>query len=618
MKKKGKEVGNEKVSGVSVDVFAEEMEKFRAVFPQFVRDGVIDFDGLKDYFTQNGFTDTDEKYRLGWYGRKESSDAIRVQSAGTLNPNKADSRNWDDTQNVFIEGDNLEVLKLLQARYVNKIDVIYIDPPYNRDGDFVYNDTFTMGRSDYYERTGQTKNGIKTTANTERNGHRHSKWLTMMFPRLFLAKQLLSQEGVIFISIDDTEQANLKMLCDEMFGEENFVANIIWQKKYTQSNDAKYFSATHDFILCYAKAVDNIQVNPLPRTDEQNARYTNPDDDPRGPWMTQPLHARSGAEINRYTFKFSNGQEYTPPVNRYWAHSVETLRRLDKENRIWFGANGTAVPRLKKYLSEMKEGVIPKTIWLYNEVGSNDSAAEMREIFDGNIVFDSPKPSSLIKHILKLTANNNGVVLDFFAGSGTTAHAVMALNDEDGGSRQCISVQMPEEVDKKSNGSYAFLKKLGKPLNIAEIAKERIRRAGDMMGRGDVGFKVFTLAPSNYTEWSVVTEEDGIEKLEGEIRLFADNPLISGYREEDIIYEVILKEGLSLTSEVERIDSGFKHYRVTDEDSHIFISFEKKVAQKDIENLKPTDRDIVVCFDSAVDISTTTTMRERGVKLKTI
>ena len=294
--------------------------------------------------------------------------------------------------NLLIEGDNYHSLAVLNFTHREAVDLIYIDPPYNTgNNDFIYNDKFV----------------------DKEDSFRHSKWLSFMEKRLKLSRFLLKDTGVIFISIDDNEQAPLKMLCDEIFGQENFIATIIWQKKYTQSNDAKYFSATHDFILCYAKQADKLKIQLLPRTEKQDARYKNPDNDPRGVWMTQPLHAKSGSDSG-YSYTFKNGVTWSPPAGTYPRFSKDSLKKADEENAIWFGAKGTAVPRLKKYLNEMKQGVIPKTIWLYDEVGSNDDARrEFKELAPEN-GFDSPKPTSLINRIIGLASDKNSTILDFF------------------------------------------------------------------------------------------------------------------------------------------------------------------------------------------------------------
>ncbi|PIN77841.1 hypothetical protein COV15_01240 [Candidatus Woesearchaeota archaeon CG10_big_fil_rev_8_21_14_0_10_34_12] len=360
-----------------------------------------------------------KKYGIVWEDKPETVAKRCETELPILEEDTEKEIKTDDKKpvNILIEGDNYHALSVLNYTHKGAIDVIFIDPPYNTgNNDFVYNDKY-VDKEDSY---------------------RHSKWLSFMEKRLRLTKQLLKSKGAIFISIDDNEAYQLKLLCDEIFGEKNFIASIIWQKKYTQSNDAKYFSTTHDFILCYAKnATGKFKINLLPRTEKQDARYKNPDNDPRGPWMTQPLHAKSGKDTG-YIFRFKNGVTWKPPAGTFPRYSKETLKRADDENTIWFGKNGNAVPRLKKYLNEMKEGVIPKTIWMYDEVGSNDEARkELKDILQAN-VFDSPKPTRLIKRIIELSGSKNCMVLDFFAGSGTTGNAVLELNKMDAGLRQFI------------------------------------------------------------------------------------------------------------------------------------------------------------------------------------
>jgi len=348
----------------------------------------------------------------------------------------------ENSQNLIIHGDNLEALKALMPFYVGKIKCIYIDPPYNTGNEgWIYNDKVNSPK---------IKKWLgKVVGRESEDLCRHDKWLCMMYPRLKLLRDLLADDGAIFVSIDDNEHCNLKQALDEIFREENFVANIIWQKKYTQSNDAKYFSTTHDFILCYAKEKKNAKfnINLLPRTQEQDARYKNQDNDPRGSWMTQPLHAKSGNDTE-YEFIFSNGVKWRPPAGTFPRYSMATLKKADEEGKIWFGKNGTAVPRLKKYLNEMKQGVIPKTIWLYDEVGSNDEAKkDYKDLFPDN-GFATPKPVRLLKRIIQLTSDKNDIILDSFAGSGTTGHAVLDLNKENGGNRKFILIEMENDVAK--------------------------------------------------------------------------------------------------------------------------------------------------------------------------
>ena len=393
-----------------------------------------------------------------------------------------------ESKNLIIHGDNLEALKALMPFYKGKVKCIYIDPPYNTGNEkWLYNDKVNSPKIREWLGKVVGAEGEDLT--------RHDKWLCMMYPRLKLLRDLLRDDGVIFVSIDDNEHCNLKQIMDEIFGIENFISNIVWQKKYTQSNDAKYFSATHDFIVCYAKNEKNkdFKINLLARTEEQDARYKNPDNDPRGNWMTQPLHAKSGTD-KTYSFTFKNGVTWKPPVGTFPRYSIETLTKADEEKTIWFGSNGTAVPRLKKYLLEMKEGVIPKTIWLYDEVGSNDEArSELKKVFSDN-PFDTPKPTRLLKTIFKLGSNKNDLILDSFAGSGTTAEAVIQLNTEEkGATRKYILVEMEDKVARK-------------------ITAERVKIAISKNGYRD-GFEYCELAKPLFNEKGQINEACSYDEL---------------------------------------------------------------------------------------------------------
>lgn len=415
---------------------------------------------------------------LNWIGKEKIVNHDKEVPFRLLKKHKGLS--LGTSENLIIEGDNLEALKALMPYYVGKVKCIYIDPPYNTGNEgWVYNDNVNSPK---------IKQWIGKVVGSEGEDlTRHDKWLCMMYPRLKLLRDLLSDDGSIFISIDDNEHCHLKMIMDEIFGIENFVTNIIWQKKYTQSNDAKYFSATHDFIVCYAKNEKNknFKINLLARTAEQDARYKNPDNDPRGNWMTQPLHAKSGTD-KTYSFTFKNGVTWKPPVGTFPRYSIETLKRADEAGQIWFGSNGTAVPRLKKYLQEMKEGVIPKTLWLYDEVGSNDEArSELKKIFSDN-PFATPKPTRLLKTIFKLGTNEGDIILDSFAGSGTTAEAVMQLNkSEENSNRKFILVEIEKDIAQK-------------------ITSERVRRVSkDLNG----GFEYCTLGNKLFNADRAIDED---------------------------------------------------------------------------------------------------------------
>lgn len=397
---------------------------------------------------------------------------------------KSLSRKIGLNDNLIIHGDNLLGLKALLPIYAGKVKCIYIDPPYNTGNEhWVYNDSVNSPMMK--EWLGKEVGRDDLT--------RHDKWLCMMMPRLKLLRELLRDDGIIFVSIDDNEQHHLRSLMDDVFGEENFITNIIWQKKYTQSNDAKYFSDTHDFIIVFTKRMESFVINPLIRTEEQSARYENPDNDPRGPWMSQPIQVKTPSEKYIYEIVTPTGKKFLPPNGRSWQFSKERYKEYVKDNRIWFGFDGLNVPRIKKFLSEVKTGVIPKTIWLYGEVGSNDDAKrELKELVPST-PFDSPKPVSLIKRILQLSTDKDSIILDSFAGSGTTAHAVLALNKEDGGNRKFILVECEDYADKITaervrrvikgvkeakdenlknglGGSFSFFE-LGKSIDVARILK---------------------------------------------------------------------------------------------------------------------------------------------------
>lgn len=384
----------------SLDKVAENIRNVEALFPNAVTEQkfggairkVVDFDVLRQELSDCIVEGPEERYQFTWPDKRKSILAANAPINKTLRPCREESVNFDTTENLYIEGDNLEVLKLLQETYLGKVKMIYIDPPYNTGNDFVYNDDFKQKAADYLENSGQyDEDGNQMVQNTESNGRFHTDWLNMMYPRLKLAKDLLADDGVIFISIDDNEQGNLRKLCDELFGERNLINNIIWQKKYSPQNDARWFSDNHDFILAYAKNKDLWQPRLLPRSDEMNSRYKNPDNDPKGPWKLITLHAKSGNNSN-FSYTFRNGITWTPPSGTYPRFSKDTIAKYDLEGKVWFGNDGKSVPAVKNYLSEVKQGVTPLTIWPYNDVGHNQIAREdVKKCFDGKNPFDTPK-----------------------------------------------------------------------------------------------------------------------------------------------------------------------------------------------------------------------------------
>jgi adenine-specific DNA-methyltransferase len=435
----------------------------------------IDFDLLKQELSTALVDGPQERYQLNWPGKREALLTANAPIAKTLRPCREESVDFDTTQNLYIEGDNLDALKLLQETYLGKVKMIYIDPPYNTGNDFIYEDDFAENTEAYFERSNQKDEvGNRLVANNESNGRFHSDWLSMMYSRLKLARNLLRDDGCVFISIDDNEQANLKRLCDEVFGEDNFVASVVWQKR-TSPDARRNLSAAHDYVLVFSKNADCLNsLNKLPITEERKSQYTNTDNDPRGEWASVDLTGQTGHATSSqfYEIQTPSGEKYLPPEGRCWAIAEATFNKLNEDGRIWFGLQKNSRPRLKKYLSET-DGMNCWTWWSNIDAGHNQEATkEVKSFLGAGDIFDNPKPIKLLKRILTLASNSSDIILDFFSGSATTAHAVMQLNAEDGGNRKFIMVQLPEVCDPKSEAYKAGYK------TIAEIGKERIRRAG--------------------------------------------------------------------------------------------------------------------------------------------
>lgn len=496
-----------------------------------------------------------ERYNFSWPGKSKAIRISQTPSTGTLRPCKEESKDWNTTQNLYIEGDNLEVLKLLQKSYYGKVKMIYIDPPYNTGNDFVYKDDFKDNIENYLEITGQKDSeGSKTTTNTEANGRYHSNWLNMMYPRLKLARNLLKDDGAIYISIDQNEVGNMKKICDEIFGEDNLVSEIIWEKKFAPQNDAKYFSLNHEQLLCYAKCKDKFKRKLLPMTQEQIERYKNIDNDPRGPWQSDNLTVSTYSEKYDFPIKTPSGKIINPPNGRCWRTSEDKFNELVRDNRIWFGERGDNTPRIKRFLSEVQQGKVPISIWYYSEVGHTQEASkELKDLFGDKKYFDYPKPVKLLYRICYITTEKEDIVLDFFSGSCTTAHAVMKLNSDDNGKRKFIMVQLPEQCNEKSEAyknSYS---------TICDIGKDRIKRAGEKIKEEnkykegiddlDIGFKVFKLDSSNINRWDSSYDQDLEENLLSSI----DN-IKEDRSEEDILYEVLLKYGIDLNVPIKEHD----------------------------------------------------------------
>lgn len=532
----------------SKDLVEENIEKLKSLFPEITTEGKIDFKVLQEILGEE-IEEEDEYYRLTWAGKSKARREAHKPSTGTLRPAKDESVDWDNTQNLYIEGDNLEVLKLMQKSYAGKIKIIYIDPPYNTGKDFVYKDDYKDNLKNYQEITGQVdEKGNRLSTNSESNGRFHSNWLNMMYPRLILARNLLTDDGVIFMSIDDGEVDNLIKLGNEIFGEENFLANIIWERAFSPVNLKKHFSENHDFIVSFAKNIENANCKGLKRSDKSSNNYKNPDNDERGPWGSGDLSVGPVIESKVYEIETPSGRKVKPPHGYCWRLTKERFEEFKEDNRIWFGEDGDNVPRLKRFLSEVKNTVTPMTIWKHKEVGHSQGAKQaLKELFDNQSYFDYPKSIDLIQRIIELYSEKEDLILDFFSGSATTAEAVMDYNLSDDGNRKFIQVQLPEPIEEKSEAFKDGFKKL------TDIGKERIRRAAKKIAKEnpekakelDLGFKVFKLDSSNIKAW------DG-DPANLEQSLFEAQENIKTDRgDEDVMYEILLKYGLDLNLPIE-------------------------------------------------------------------
>lgn len=595
---------SDKLDLQSPDLVNQNIQKIAALFPNCITETAegkaIDFDLLRQELNHEIVEGSKERYRLEWPGKREAIVTANLPTTKTLRPVPDESVNFDTTENLYIEGDNLEVLKLLQESYLGKIKMIYIDPPYNTGNDFVYKDNFTQNTEEFKADSGQTdEQGNRLIANPETSGRYHSDWLTMMYPRLKLARNLLTDDGVIFISIDDHEVHNLRKVCDEVFGEGNFVNTITWEKRYSPQNAVQWFSEAHDFILIYAKTKEIWQPNLLERSEEMNARYRNLDSDPRGDWKPTDATAQAGhgTPSQFYELLAPSGQTFQPPTGRCWVYTNNRMQEMIADNRVWFGSDGKSAPSIKRFLTEVKQGVACQTIWKYEDVGHNqEGKKEIKILFPEAVPFDTPKPTRLIYRILKLCTRNdsNDIILDFFSGSATTAHAVMQLNAEDTGNRKFIMVQLPEKTDEKSEAWKAGYK------NICEIGKERIRRAGKKImeakapsgspkggekeaaqpnlfgnlniadtkrlpsgevGRGfdlDIGFRVYQLDTSNMQDVYYRPQDYKPEMMD----LFADN-IKPDRSPHDLLAQVMLDWGLPLSYHIEEMQiAGKQVFRV--------------------------------------------------------
>ena len=609
----------DKLKMQSLDVIGSNIEKIQQLFPNCVterlgKDGkpelAIDFEKLQAELSAEIIGEGEERYQFTWPDKRAANRLANTPTTMTLRPCREESVDFDHTQNLYIEGDNLDVLKALRETYLGKVKMIYIDPPYNTGNDFVYNDEYNVDKEEEEGRNGLfDEDGNQTLSqyerNTASNGRFHTDWLNMIYPRLKVARDLLTEDGVIFISIDDNEQKNLKNVCDEIFGISNFIAQVIWERAFSPVNLMKHFSPSHDYILCFAKNIDIAICNGIPRTAEADSRYINPDNDPRGVWSSSDISVGPAVPENIYPITTPSGRIVEPPAGRSWRLSKKAFLERLNDNRIWFGPDGNGVPRIKRFLSELrKQGMTPMTLWKKEDVGhSQDATQKLQKLFDGHKFFDYPKPVELIKRSLSLYTNKDSLVLDFFSGSATTAHAVMQLNAEDGGNRKFIMVQLPEKTDEKSEAYKAGYK------NICEIGKERIRRAGrkikdenkDKEGieKLDTGFRVLKLDTSNMEDVYYTPQEFTMQSL------FTEN-VKADRTGEDLLFQVMLDLGIELSAKIETRQIAGKTVHIVD-DNYLAACFDRDVTETtitEIAKLHPiyfVMRDTSAANDNVID-----------------
>jgi len=651
-------VSNESLESPYPNINAERLEKLKGIFPEAFTEGEFDIEKLRSLLGENVSTGS-ERYSFTWAGKQDALQEIRKPAWGTLVPSKEESINFEDTENLYIEGENLEVLKLLYKTYHGRVKMIYIDPPYNKDKDFVYSDRWSDSKEAYLQLTGQKdKEGNLTSTNTETAGRRHSNWLSMMYPRLFLARQLLREDGVIFISIDDTEVANLRKLCDEVFGEENFVTQLVWEKKKKGTFLSDTITNMKEYLLVYAKSkvVFNGLIGEINSSTETYpcVNATNRRDIriiPKGiisKYKEKNYHLPKGSEISASTMTLVLHNDLIIKdsilaedliIEGNWRYNQETmtsyavkhelyitqdlyLRRIVFEPRnktlkdllLRKGTSTESVKKVKNLNNLFVDG------WGSNE----DGEEELRILLGVKEVMDYPKPIKLLEKLTASVRDTKSIILDFFAGSSTTAHAVMQLNAEDGGNRKYIMVQLPERIDdtkerlRDNKAAIEFCDSLGVPRNISEIGKERIRRASseikeeqrkDLTNQNtnlDLGFRVFKLQPSHIRKWQPLPPDTTTEVYLNQLEAM-NTPLLDDWNLEEVIYEIILSEGLSLTSNIEQVDCESQGvFKVTDneKEQHIYICLDSTIVFDNIKPLRLDEEDRFICRDSALDDTT--------------
>ena len=612
----------EKLKMQTADGVQDNISRIAELFPECITEvsdkmggGVkrsVDFDKLRQLLSSEVVEGNEERYQFTWPDKRKAILAANAPINATLRPCREESVDFDTTQNLYIEGDNLDVLKCLKETYLHKVKMIYIDPPYNTGNDFVYEDDFAESASEYLANSGQfDEQGNRLVTNTESNGRFHTDWLNMIYPRLKVARDLLAEDGVIFISIDDNEVENLRKACDEVFGEGNFITQIVWERAFAPINLKKHFSVSHDYILCVAKNVGCTKCNGLPRDEKSNSRYINPDNDPRGPWQSDNSTVGPAIPNKVYEIISPSGRSIMPPSGRCWLYTKDRFQEMIADNRIWFGEDGNNVPRVKRFLSEVKSGLTPMSIWKYSEVGhSQEATQKLKELFNGHDYFDYPKPVELIKRCILLYSDKDSLILDFFSGSATTAHAVMQLNAEDGGNRKFIMVQLPELTDEKSEAYKAGYK------NICEIGKERIRRAGAKIKAEnplttqhlDTGFRVLKLDSSNMKDVFYSPKETEQQDL------FA---LVDNVKPDrtsgDLLFQVMLELGATLDSKIEEsMLDGKTIYNVGD--GYLVACFDQEVSEDVVKAIAKMQPMYAVLRDTSMADDATATNFEQIFK----
>lgn len=557
---------------MSPDLNAERLDTLRKLFPDwFTQEGHLDVNEVKKAVNPDSVDET-ERYEFRWFGKSKAKRNAFTPTRATLHYDEARSVNADKTENIIIEGDNLEVLKILTSNYRNKVKCIYIDPPYNTGEDFLYNDDFSENKQAYWERTEHSVDGITLDTNSDASGRFHSNWLDNMYSRLLVARTLLKPTGVIFISMDDHEIHHLRKVCDEIFGEENFLVNIIWEKRLTRSNNSKLFGTNTEHVLCYRKSQELVNIKE-PRTNNANEIYSNPDNDERGPW-TSVLYTNPALREERPNLCYPienpfTGEKVEHPTNA-WKYEYSTHLTHVAENRLYWGVNGTnKYPRLKKFLSEMEGGMVPTNIWKKEEVGATDQATSELEELIGRGVFPFPKPPQLVQKAISYIINGEDekdcIVLDFFAGSGTTGHAVVNQNMLDGGCRKYILVQIPQQTDENSNARRAGYKTISE-ITIArnKAVAEKIQKSyegkfitpEDQQQLDQLGFKVFILSKSSFPR--VDFAPDPTKNEEENLELFSqyiaekEQQLSLAFNDDELLTEILIQRGFMLTYKLEK------------------------------------------------------------------